>query len=538
MPDYDRFCPVVATTGVRLAFAAAAHFELRALAADISSAYLHVDTKEKIYIVLGPEFKGLEGRKAIVKKAWYGQQTAGARFHECLSETFLRMGFTPSRADPDLYMREQDDHYEYIARYVDDLLVFSHNPEDIVKEVKKEFLIKDKNIGKPEYFLGGNVETLGEDLAVWKEHEVHYGLSAETYIENLVQRIERVMDRTLRVYRSPMSPDCHPEMDESPLLDDEGNSKYRMLVGSANWCVTLGRIDVQYAVCTLARQNGKAREGHIDAMMRVFGYLKWANKGRTLIDMRRMDMDNLGIEFPEIPLRKWKEFYPDAGEEIPENLPPAKGDPVQTIIMVDASFASDLDTRRSVSGAVTFCNSTPIRAYCKRQTTVEQSTYGSEMIACRNGVDMAIELRHDLRWIGLKIVEPTLLLSDNMSVVLNVTVPSSPITKKHVCVSYHRIRESVAGGFIKVGHIRSERNFADILTKPLVNLIFANLVRPLLFRNLDYTGTSKGAVPRIDIPTTDRGEITGNKNHLGDTIAKSEDYRRRKQGAISGTGIY
>ena len=35
------------------------------------------------------------------------------------------MKFTPSRADHDLWMRKRGDHYEYIATYVDDLLVFS-----------------------------------------------------------------------------------------------------------------------------------------------------------------------------------------------------------------------------------------------------------------------------------------------------------------------------------------------------------------------------------------------------------------------------
>ena len=42
-----------------------------------------------------------------------------------LSDKLRLIGFKQSRADPDLWMRDADTHYEYIAVYSDDLLVFS-----------------------------------------------------------------------------------------------------------------------------------------------------------------------------------------------------------------------------------------------------------------------------------------------------------------------------------------------------------------------------------------------------------------------------
>ena len=44
------------------------------------------------------------------------------------------MGFTLSKADKDIWMKKRGDHYEYIAVYVDDLLIVSKVPEEIIKE--------------------------------------------------------------------------------------------------------------------------------------------------------------------------------------------------------------------------------------------------------------------------------------------------------------------------------------------------------------------------------------------------------------------
>ena len=45
---------------------------------DISNAYLKVHTKEKLFIVAGPEFDGLEGHILVMDKILHGTRTAGA----------------------------------------------------------------------------------------------------------------------------------------------------------------------------------------------------------------------------------------------------------------------------------------------------------------------------------------------------------------------------------------------------------------------------------------------------------------------------
>ena len=77
---------------------------------------------------------------------------------------------------------------------------------------------------------------------------------------------------------------------------------------------------------------------------------------------------------------------------------------------------------------------------------------------------------------------PAMLLGDNNSVVLNCTMPSSVLKKKHAACSYHRIREAIAGGIMKFAHIPTELNYADILTKPVGGPRFYELAKPLLSR--------------------------------------------------------
>ena len=84
--------------------------------------------------------------------------------------------------------------------------------------------------------------------------------------------------------------------------------------------------------------------------------------------------------------------------------------------------------------------------------------------------------------LGIMIEESSFMVGDNMSVVLNTTLPSSVLKKKHQACNYHRIREAIAGRIIDFGHIDTQDNVADICTKPLPGPQFTKLVGEYLFR--------------------------------------------------------
>eukprot|EP00957_Ditylum_brightwellii_P007412 561170-Ditylum_brightwellii.AAC.1 len=51
---------------------------------------------------------------------------------------------------------------------------------------------------------------------------------------------------------NPMVPNIHDKFNDSDFLIGDDISKYRLMVGSLNWFVTLGHYDIHYIGCTLA----------------------------------------------------------------------------------------------------------------------------------------------------------------------------------------------------------------------------------------------------------------------------------------------
>jgi len=384
----------------------------------------------------------------------------------------MKLGFLPSKADSDLWIKDCGSHYEYISTYVDDLLVMSKNPMAIIDELKKEYQLK--GVGAPEYYLGGDI-TSSRD----KDGKMRISQSARTYIKRVCEKLEPLMGWKLKNFGSPLESDYHPELDVSGLLSSDDTSKYRMMVGSLNWVVTLGRFDVHYATQTMARYGMVPRVGHLDAMKRIFGYLKHHSKMQIVYDTELPDHAAY-----EAKTYDWFEHYGPCHEELPPDMPAPKGNPVRLTAFFDADHAGCLSTRRSTTGALVFLNNTPVKSYSKRQSTVESSTYGSEMVAGRITVEIAIEMRYKLRMLGIPIIGSCILFGDNMSMITSTTIPSSSLKKKHNAIGYHRVREAIAARVVDLLHVASAANLADILTKPLGPQVYTRLMSFMRFPSI------------------------------------------------------
>ena len=66
------------------------------------------------------------------------------------------MGFKPSKADADIWMKSSKDHnhYEYIAVYVDDLAICMKDPQAFCDTLKEKYKLKLKGVGTINYHLG------------------------------------------------------------------------------------------------------------------------------------------------------------------------------------------------------------------------------------------------------------------------------------------------------------------------------------------------------------------------------------------------
>ncbi len=456
---------LVSRDSVRIALLLESLNELEVLACDIQNAYLTADCREKIYIIAGPEFGSKEGSIMIIRKALYGLKSSGAAFRAHLAETLYDLSYLPTKADPDIWIRPAVkangfEYYEITLVYVDDIMCISHDPKATMMGIKATFKLKDDKIEKPENYLGAQImqKVIG-GRECW-------AMTSEQYVKAAIANVEATLhesgQRLPPKATTPVQANYRPELDTSAELKLYGTRYYQELIGVLRWAIELGRIDIAMEVLMLSTHLALPREGHLQQVYHIFAFLKNKPKRTIVFDPQHPD-----IEESRFVKCDWHDFYRGAKEPIPGDAPEPLGNFVSTHCFVDADHAGNRVTRRSQSGILLFINRAPVIWYRKRQNTVETSTFGSEFVAMRIAVELVESLRSKLRMFGVPIEGPTNVFCDNEAVTKNAIFPESTLKKKHNAIVYHRTREAVAAGTIRVTKEDGKTNLADVLTKPL-----------------------------------------------------------------------
>ena len=328
-PDpHSVYSGVVSLRSMRIALLIGELNNLSCMAGDIGNAYLEAYTNEKVYFIAGPEFGDLEGRVLIIRKALYGLRSSGARFHEKLADTLQQMGFKPCYADPDLWYRDAGDHYEYLCVYVDDLLAIMKNPQEFYDTLINDYGYKLKGVGPPDYHLGGNFERNADGMLTW---------GAKRYVEKMIDTYEKMFGELPHLAQTPLKNNDSPELDTSNFLDKDGISRYQSMIGALQWAITLGRFDISVAVTALSRFRSEPRQGHLDRLKRIYGYLRKHKSGRIVF---RTEIPNHEALY-EVEEHDWlNSIYGQPEEEIPEWMPTPKGKAVRLTTYKDANPAS------------------------------------------------------------------------------------------------------------------------------------------------------------------------------------------------------
>ncbi|CAJ1951564.1 unnamed protein product [Cylindrotheca closterium] len=229
-------------------------------------------------------------------------------------------------------------------------------------------------------------------------------------------------------------------------------------------------MDICHAVSSLSRFSDAPRVGHMELAFHLFGYLKKYKTKQLIIDSKPMKIDP-AIFNPEDPDASFDpDFlneYPDVGEEHDPREPAAFGTELETSVLFDANHGHDKRTRRSISGILVYFGSTLVLWSAKRQVCIATSTYSAEFMAMRTGVEEAISIRYMLRSLGVPVTKPTHMFGDNMSVINTPSLLNLELKKKHIAISYHMVREAVAGRIVRPIWCNTHKNWADICTKSL-----------------------------------------------------------------------
>ena len=465
-PSSITYSSVVSRDSVRIALTIAALNGLKVRACDIQNAYLTAPCREKIWTVAGPEFGSDAGKNMLIVRALYGLKSSGASYRSFFADMLHEIGFRPSMADPDVWMRPaiKDSglkYWEYILCYVDDVLCIHEDPTIALKQIATKFKLKEDKMDEPDIYLGASLSKMDN-----VDGDECWAMSSDKYCAAFVTNVEESLEKKGLKLPSkcvtPLRSGYKPELDATCELKADGLQWYQEIIGSLRWAVELGRVDILLETSLMSQYLAMPREGHLEQALHIVGYLKSHKKFRLLFDSAYPLVHEKWFKRYD-----WHDFYRDAKEAIPPDMPEPRGNDVIISCFVDANHAGNVKDRKSQTGILIFLNKAPVQWYSKRQSTVEASTFGAEFCAMRIAVELIESLRYKLRMFGVPIDGPANVYCDNEAVYKNTVMPESTLQKKHHSIAYHRCREAVAAGTVRIAKQGTDKNLADLFTKVL-----------------------------------------------------------------------
>ncbi|XP_021317812.1 uncharacterized protein LOC110436001 [Sorghum bicolor] len=258
-------------------------------------------------------------------------------------------------------------------------------------------------------------------------HQHGFFLSQAQYAEDILQRAG--MEHCNAVAR-PADTKPKPSTSNGVLIDDA--TSYRSIAGALQY-LTLTRPDIAYAVPQVCLHMHAPRDVHQTMLKCILRYIKG-----TL---------TLGVQL-------WAA-------------------PTPTITAYsDVDWVGCPDTRRSTLGFCVFLGSSLISRSSKRQNTVSRLSAEAEYHAIANAVSECSWIRHLLGELLCRVPSATMAFCDNISSVYMSRNPLQHQHTKHIELDIHFVREKVAIGELRVTHVPSARQIADIFTKGLPSALF------------------------------------------------------------------
>ncbi|GJY48354.1 ribonuclease H-like domain-containing protein [Tanacetum coccineum] len=239
---------------------------------------------------------------------------------------------------------------------------------------------------------------------------------------------------------------CNPSrtpVDTESKLGDTGvvvsdPTLYQSLVGSLQY-LTFTRLDISYAVQHVCLHMHDPREPHFSALKWILHYI--------------CDTLDYGLQ-----------LFSSSTTDL--------------VAYSDADWAGYPTTRRSTLGYSVFLGNKALLGNnllswsSKRQPTLSRSSAEAKYHGVANVVAETCWLRNLLRELHTPLSSATLVYCDNVSAVYLSCNPDQHQRTKHIEIDIHFVRDLVAAGQVRVLHVPSRYQFADIFTKGLLSSLF------------------------------------------------------------------
>ncbi|KAJ0456165.1 putative RNA-directed DNA polymerase [Helianthus annuus] len=420
---FDTFSPVTKPVTIRtvLSIALSKNWPLRQL--DVNNAFLHGTLQEEVFMVQPPGFVHPQFPNHIcrLRKSLYGLKQAPRTWYLELTNFLLSSGFRKSQADASLFIFHHNDIIAYFMVYVDDIVLTGNNSaflEHFVNMLSRRFSVKD--LGPLHHFLGIEVISTPTGLL----------LSQHRHIHDLLSQVH--MDGAKEVLTPLSSSDPLNPNDSSSSVDP---TPYRRLIGSLQY-LAFTRPDISFAVNKLSQFMHSPKQSHWQSLKRVLRYLKGT---------------------------------------IHYGLFLHRGIPLNLTAFSDSDWGGIHDGGRSTTAYILYLGSNIISWKSTRQKSVSRSSTEAEYKALANATAEISWVQHLLAELGIHLSQPPTLFCDNTGATYLCANPVYHSRMKHVALDYHFVREKVSNGSLKVFHINSKDQLADVLTKPLSRVPFLQI---------------------------------------------------------------
>nr|GEU42111.1 hypothetical protein [Tanacetum cinerariifolium] len=168
------------------------------------------------------------------------------------------------------------------------------------------------------------------------------------------------------------------------------------------------------------------------------------------------------------------------------------GDPVSHplyIVVLQLNAYTNVDwagypvTRRSTSGYCVFLRDNLLSWSTKRQVTLSRYSAEAEYRGVVNVVAKTASIRNLLRELHNPVFTATLVYCDNVSAVYMSANPVKHQRTKHIEIDIHFVRDMVTRGHVRVLHVPSCYQYADIFTSGLPTALFEKFHTSLSVRS-------------------------------------------------------
>jgi hypothetical protein len=366
-----------------------------------------------------------------LNKALYGLKQSARIWYDTLKEVLLnKLDFKSLLAEGSIFINQSTSII--LCVYVDDIAVIGPNQQTIksfISNIKSNFNIK--KLGLIKDYLGVDID--------YRPQDGYLKLYQAKYINKILAKYGF---KDLNPAKTPMD-------SKTKLEPNKGRAKasetyyFQMLIGSLLFLALACRPDITFAVIKLARFASNPSQDHVQAIKRVFRYLK----GTV----------TLGIIYSSAYNSLYLQGY------------------------CDADYAGDLATAKSTTGYLFVLAGGPIIWKSKLQSILAQSSTESEYIAI-NTAAKELEFIRNILWelkVNIKAQERFPLYTDNNGALLLASNPVFHERTKHISVRFHYIRELINKGLLDLIHVPSKDQKADGLTKPLDTSLFLSFVKHL-----------------------------------------------------------